>query len=429
MRTRLAVPALLAFALAACSDSTGPSLTTTSVTLHICPSAVTWVGYQNQGAGWLKVTMSTDGEVIFDATDKVSFAWVISSGSISIVQVLNTTSAELLSANDLPCEAVYGSRAITGTVTGLTGQQAVVVTGAYSVAGVTAANSAWTLQNLPSAGGIDVIAVRYPGASAATPDRVIVRRGVVPLTYGMAIPTLDFASNESLALETATATLANVGSDQVQLETSVWTVNNTRAQLEEKSTSSAPYVLSYASLPAALRIDVDIHRMYSYAISAVGYREVVQYYKTPANRTVTFGPALSTPTVTQIATTPYPRARATFASQPEYSSGARAVFYQYSGQSITDEVVVTTTADHLGGAPATWTIEIPDFGASAFQPYWGLSSGSYYWYVQAYEGLLRYEGRPADGAMITSALRFGSIAAAQQSARARNMRPAAMGWR
>lgn len=416
MRMRQVFPALLSLvSLAACSDSSGPpALKTTSVRLNICPYGLTWAAYRNEGGAWTKLDVGNNGEITFDATDKVSFAYVLAGGSVAYTQVFNTTTAELLAVNDMPCSSVYGIRSVSGTVAGLTGTQSARIAAGYSTTTTSATTTSWTLSQLPDAGAVDVLAVRYATASFGASDKVILRRGVVPSSGGVSIGALDFGSIEAVSLENATETFTNVGTDQLYVANYVVTANVTDVLIDQKSLAAGPYAVSVAHLPAALRISTDRHELDAYAIAADGLRAIIQFNVAASNRTLTFGPALAASTVSSIATTPYRRFSATVASQPEYASGARLIVYQQPTPTSLREVIVTTTAGFLGGVPAAWTVEVPDFVAG-YNSNWGLTSGAYQAQVATFQGDLRWEGAPSDGTTVLMALRNSSASAIEMS--------------
>lgn len=419
MRSRHLLPALLGFsgllALSACSGGDGPTAPkTTSVRLNICPYGLTWAAYRNEGAAWVKVDVGSNGEITFDATDKVSFAYVLAGGSVAYTQVFNTTTAELLAVNDMPCTSVYGIRSLTGSVAGLTGGQTADLAAGYSLTTTNATTTNWTLGQLPDVGAVDVVALRYATSTAGTPDKVILRRGVVPGSGGVSIGALDFAGAEAMALESATMTLNNAGSDVVYVQNYLLTANVTDTRIDVKYVTAAPYTASVVYLPASLRIGTDRHELDVYAIAGSALRAIIQYNVAPTNRTLTFGPALAASTVSEIATTPYRRFSGTVASQTEYGSGVRLIVYQQPTPTSLREVIVTTTAGYLGGMPATWTVEVPDFVAG-YNSNWGLTSGAYQAQVAAFQGDLRYEGNPADGTTILMAVRNTSASAIELS--------------
>jgi hypothetical protein len=93
--------------------------------------------------------------------------------------------------------------------------------------------------------------------------------------------------------------------------------------------------------------------------------------------------------------------RAQLASQSAYNAAAFADFTQ-----DTNSVELVATAGYTSGAPATWTMDIPDLAGAGYDAAWGLRSGmSTHWEVGAVGGnLLPFIGAaPFDGAQMIGA--------------------------
>jgi hypothetical protein len=104
--------------------------------------------------------------------------------------------------------------------------------------------------------------------------------------------------------------------------------------------------------------------------------------------------------------TPYLQPRAQLQSQSAYSGVVDAQFAQSA-----NSVDVAATAAYFGGAPATWTVSVPDLTAAGYDPTWGLKSGTPLdWQVNAFAGdVLVFAGAtPFDGAQIAGAGRASS---------------------
>ena len=407
MRIKI-ILAAAALSAGACSDPTTPDPgPLTDLVLDLCAgSDFTWVGYQNTGQPWQKVTPAADGSVSFQASEKVSVALVVDFFGSTITEVLNTTAAELESfATGGNCDA-FGTRIINGTVANLTGEQTVDIYGAQSPAFASASFPDWQLTDLPNQGVIDLIATRSASLFTSPPDRVIVRRALTPDPSGAPIAALDFTT-EGQPFESAVVTLNNAGTNGVaMIETAVQTANGTLATLAQMGGVGATQ-FSYVSLPASLRVATDMHVLWALASGPSDDREVYTHYRTPAAKTLTFGPALSQPTVAQVATSPYLRLRADLPSQTDYPDAASVEFVQSNGDLAFKLVTVTTTRAFLGSTPATWRLEIPDFG-STYEADWGLAAGSYNWGIAAVDGdvTVALGAPPSDGTTIRIGSRF-----------------------
>jgi len=382
--TKRSAIALAALGAIACSDPAGPPEGTKPITLQLCSSfgPLGWVAYQNEGGQWTQLSPGFSGSVSFDATEKVSVAIGFDFFGASFTQVVNATADELSAEASVPCDAAFATRTMNGTVSGLAADQTAHITASTSTADASAFNSSWSMEDLPNS-AVDIVATRSSGFGGQ-PDRVLIRRGVVPPNGS--IPALNFAGAEAAALETATLTLNGIPAGvNADIATAVMTSSGTMHDLGSFAATSASPSGAYVSLPASLRISSDQHVLTARAVEADGDRSITYYYKSPAARTLTFGPLVSAPTLTNAATTPYVRPRAQIASQAEYPG---AVLVQWSetspAQSTTRLVAVMTTAGFLGGTPATWTVEFPDMSSANFNPSWGLQTTTYDWVLTAF---------------------------------------------
>jgi hypothetical protein len=139
------------------------------------------------------------------------------------------------------------------------------------------------------------------------------------------------------------------------------------------------------------------------------FRYVFGFARAPTDRTVTLGPSLAATTVTSLATAPYLQLRAQVPSQSAYNGLAAATFSQTNRT-----VNVTRTAAFSGGAPANWTLDIPDLSAAGYDPTWALQRGAAVNWTAIAEGgdfLAFIGGVPADNAQIVAAGASGSTQA------------------
>jgi hypothetical protein len=123
-------------------------------------------------------------------------------------------------------------------------------------------------------------------------------------------------------------------------------------------------------------------------------------------QSLTFGPVPTTPTITSLGAAPYLRLRAQWARQSAYGSGANADFQQGS-----TDVNVAITATYASGAPANWTIDIPDLTSAGYNAAWGLKSGTPLdWLVSGVGGnfLPFIGGPPTDGAQMVGGVASSS---------------------
>jgi hypothetical protein len=422
--------ALTTALLSACNSDggTGP-FDKTSVTVNLCSEFIVpgvWIAVQNQGEGWTEITPDGSGVLTFDATEKVSVAFGFSSFGSTVTQVINTTAEQLQGTTGVACEEPeFGNASLSGTVTGLSGEQIVRLAAGPSVASALSSGASWTLGELPNV-ALDLVATRYATPTTLPADKVIVRRSVAPNSTGI---SLDFASAEARDFENAIVAFTNVpASSSMMLQMAFQTQNGTFQTLGTLTDFQAPFAFNYVTVPASLRVTTDLHLLDAFASSADASVGVLHAYKSPAAKTFAFGPQVVAPTTSQIATTPYLRLRAVLTRQSEYNSGVSVSFWQSTVGGNVKFIDITTTADFLDAGATTWDVAIPDFGsASGYDPAWGLTAGAeYFWSVAAFGGETSFAlgGPPPDGGTVLYSVRSsGDIGTARVGHRPR-VRPA-----
>ena len=385
----------------------------TEITLDFCGLPPEWLAIQNEGEGWQRVNAGTDGIVKFGATPKVSLAFAFGDFGFFSTLILNTTAEELKA--EVPCDQSFGTRTLTATLAGLTGEQAARVTVDGQTASADAANPSVEFDFLPST-GVDLIALRFASFFSSPADKVIIRRALI--AQNVPIATLDFSAAEAQPLASAVLTLANMGSDFAFVTTEFMSSGGALANLSDMSLIGGTTAIAYPAVPSPLLQQGDLHRLTATVSSSTGVREVTHFYRTPSNATITFGPHLGVPTVSQLSTSPYLRLRALLASQPEYPTAAQFGFSQ-SSQTEFHSVDILTTAGFHGGAPSTWEFVIPDFVGTGYQSSWGLQNGmALSWDATAFNsGSNVLANAPTDGQTVSSAVRSSTTSFAEESIR------------
>jgi hypothetical protein len=228
-------------------------------------------------------------------------------------------------------------------------------------------------------------------------QKLILRRNV---SYTSTIPQLNFGSTEAVVPPMIPVTRNNLGADQPSIEASLITTNGA-SQVYYQS-PGGPNFSAYYGIPDALLQAGDLHVVTNFAAPASGssFRVAVSVRHAAVQDTVTFGPPVSQPSVTQLGASPYVRMRAQLASQSEYGDVVAAKYLQNA-----NVVSVAVTRGYSGTLPANWTVDIPDLTAAGYDAAWGLKSGSVDWQVTAVGGdvLPLLGAAPFDGARITAA--------------------------
>jgi hypothetical protein len=366
------------------------------------PSGVPiWFAAQSGNGAWTRVVPGSNSTCTFAVAAATGVAWVTQDGPGFATNVIYASGDEITSiALGSQCTGVnpaIGTKSLTGTVTGVGGFATVVIAGALVDHQVIQGPS-YTLDGVPS-GRRDLIATSYMRNQSGFPSiqKLILRRDV---SYATTIPQLSFGSPEAVIPPFVTVTRNNLGADQPSIEVSLITRNG--ASQTYYSAPGGPNVSAYYGIPDTLLQAGDLHVVTNFAASATGssFRLTTSVRHSAVPDTVTFGPAPSQPSVTQVGSSPYLRLRTQLPLQSAYNSAVAAEYLQNA-----NAFAVVSTAGYSGTAPANWTVDIPDLTAAGYDATWGLKSGAADWQVTAVGGdvLPLLGAAPFDGARLIGA--------------------------
>jgi hypothetical protein len=375
-----------------------------------------WLAVQNDNAPWVVVAPQSQGTYRFDITAvRGAVAWVTPDAGGFSTTIYYASREELQTLGLSFCPNTV-TKTVNGTVSGVQPTDLVqVALGGAAAAVVPAQGTAFSLSDVPN-GPRDLVAARssVTGGGVATfqLNKVILRREIDPPPGGT-LSVLDFASAaEAFDPVSRQLTLANLGSDQASVLVGFQTANGTSATLYSDGGASTATARTYLAVPADRLRPGDLHQVAAVAFAGGGAptatRTVAYYTGVPQNQTVTFGPALATPTVSAVATTPVARFRTQLAFQTEYNRFYGVQFQQGSGAAARG-VALNVTSGWLQTATA-FDLTMPDWsGTQAYQAAWGLAAGApVTWTVFATGwtggGIL---APIADGAVARSATRMG----------------------
>src|SRR5439155_13814801 len=116
-----------------------------------------WFSYQNQGENWTHVTPDAAGTFRFNASYRVTVAYVHQSGSDYHTQIIGATNREWQDVSNLTCQEETGPKQVNGNVAGLSGSQKAEVSMMFATSYLQPPQTAFTLQNLPD-GPLDLVA-------------------------------------------------------------------------------------------------------------------------------------------------------------------------------------------------------------------------------------------------------------------------------
>jgi hypothetical protein len=302
-----------------------------------------------------------------------------------------------------------GNKTVNGSVAGVGASQFAAMHLGFDedLAGGTAGDNLFQLQNVPL-GPRDLVAALHDDATERV-NRFILRRGV-NAADNSTLPVIDFSAAESFAPASATATVTGLAGDVASVFTGLGTFYYPRlSQFRFEVTTSVPY----DALPAAQLAPGDVQRLVGYAQNCCEpqYRTVDVYFRNVVDRTLAFGPAAATPTISTVTGSSFARPRIQMPVQPEYNRSIEAFFSQGTGASERS-AYYRASSDYYATAPTTWDLTYPDVSAVAgFNTAWAFQPGATTsWTVFVFGGdFLPFEDAtlPADGDAFRSAYREG----------------------
>ncbi|MES2303961.1 MAG: hypothetical protein V4558_00540 [Gemmatimonadota bacterium] len=391
-----------------------------NTTWTFCPTfgVPLWVAVQDGAGAWTRVTGAGNAYSFDINAAKGGIAYLLTEAPGTGLYLFYGTKAELQARGGQLCPAGTGAtRTVNATLAGMpTLSQALLGLG-NAVATVTAPTTAaqW-LKVQP--GNVDLIAglstLTIGGAGATfTPSRMLTRRGINPADNA-SLGTLDFNGAESFVPTTATVTLNNSGGEFTAIVESYATANNSFATYFIDA-GAVGTVRTISGVPGAKQIAGDLHFINVSAVPSLdpnntATRNVGLLFNTMANKTMTFGPALTIPTVTVLAAAPTARLQASYPVQAEYNRYFTADFQQTTNNR---RAQVQMTSGWLAGA-GTAILGAPDLSAVAgWNNAWGLVAGNAVHWTVAATGWVQAGGIIStpfvEGAVYTSATKQGDI--------------------
>jgi hypothetical protein len=246
-------------------------------------------------------------------------------------------------------------------------------------------NGSFTLLNLP-AGPLDLVAVRNGAVTDPTVvsvDRMIIRRGINP-TSGGAIPVLDFNAAESFAPTTSTWTFAPVGQPFSISQSFITAGGSTGPFTALPGIDGSGLVRSVYGVPTANSQAGDLHQVVA-TVTTVGTppndptrasRQIIAYARTITDRTISFGPAMPSPTVTPVTGLPAGRLRFQGTIPGEYNAGVTIDVTQVINANALNSATIHASAGYLS-TTGSYDLSIPDLtGAIGWDSQFQLLTGT-----------------------------------------------------
>ncbi|WP_026849491.1 beta strand repeat-containing protein [Gemmatimonas phototrophica] len=375
----------------------------------------TWFAVKDGTGPWTRVLVGSQNTYSFSVNAaSVGIAYAVpKTGGVADVSVYYYAASELPGEAAAECADNPATKSLTGTVANvaLLQQANVGVGGSNGV--VSGPSTTYSLTGVAD-GVTDLLAFRSTlniGAGVTTvPNAVILRRNV-NYANGSAIPLLDFSGGEAFAPATATYTLANSSGENATLVVGFNTANGSVGNYAFGALASTSTSLTAYGIPSNRTQAGDFHFAIatSATVDASSFRILFQYNRDLANRTLTLGAPMATPTLTTASSSPYTRLKLRGAWTNEYNASYGCSFTQ--GTTTTRVWTVSATRGYYASQPSEYELETPDFsGVAGFQNTWGLLSGQQVqWAVTGIGPISGTIGVIAEGTAYKAASRQGNI--------------------
>ena len=334
-----------------------------------CPVAerAVWVGAQDGTNAWARITGSGDVYHFTIGSGGGGLAYVVVGASgAATTTVQYRTQAEFTAGTLVFCAPPATGKTINGTVAGITPTDLATISLGGSSATVFGFGSPdFQLTGVPD-GAQDLVAARRDFSGGLS--SVIIQRNQNPADNG-SVGTLDF-SVDGFAPATATITLNGLlgGENVTQGMFYQVAANCATASLYSGGTGGASFTAS--GIPSAKQNPTDFHGLSVFASTTTGTRLLTEYFHTLADRTVTLGANMPTPTITTLAG-PYERLQAAYTLPTDYEGSTGFEYDDGAGKSVS----ISATFGFLGGTSTT--LALADYSAlSGWDNNWPPASSS-----------------------------------------------------
>jgi hypothetical protein len=351
---------------------------TGNVAWTFCESAglPIWFAAQDGNGAWTRVTPSGQEYRFQVGSARGGVAYVTPEDAGTVLKVFYGTAAELQAQGANICSGRLGAgRTVSGTVANAPVPGITLAT-LGGVSGTLAGNTV-NFTRIPS-GVVDLVggaaAIGFGGSGVTfTLQRMLLRRGLNPANLG-SLGSIDFNGAESFAPATATATLTNGNGEFTALTSSYLTANGGLGAYYVATGGSGSDV-TLAGVPGDKRQAGELH-LFNISVTpsldpnAGATRNVGFVNAAIANRTITFGPAMTLPTVTSLGGG---RLQAVYPIQSAYNRYWIASFDQTT---IDRRVDIEMTSGWFGGGGSV-TLAMPDLsGVAGWNAAWALQPGT-----------------------------------------------------
>jgi hypothetical protein len=390
---------------------------TGNVTWSFCGSwgIPLWVAVQDGNGAWTRVTGTNNSYQFQISSGRGGIAYVVPEDTGFRTRVFYGTTAELTAQGNALCALGTGAaKTVTATVPGVTAGATALFSLGGAIANVAGPASALTFERVPSGrvdltGGLSSFVVSGLNVTFV-PSRFFIRRGLTPANNA-SLGALDFNGADGFAPEQATATLANANGEQIVSVMSMQTNGGTFGTFYSAAEIGSPASIAIYGVPSARRVGNDLHFLNVTATPATGptnvrTRNIGLLFAAMGPKSVTFGAALSAPTVTSLGSQ---RTQVQLPVQAEYN---RYWVFDLQQPNADRQITIEATGGWLGGG-ATLTLAMPNLSAvTGWNATWALNTGNTNWTVTAtgWDAAGGITSTPfVDGALYRSATQQGEI--------------------
>jgi hypothetical protein len=331
-----------------------------------------WFAFSDNGSAFTRVT-GANGIYTFTVGQKGRVAWVMQEGTRTRLELFYGSLQDLNARGRSFCRGNGSTKTIGVNITGgvASGQRADISMGAGFATTTLPSPTTVQLTNVQD-GLLDLIGVRQATTSPAITNSFVIlrdRNDANGATVGV-----DFTNGIATILRTAT--IANIGADNVSLTVGFQSKNGTLANLFLDPGGTA-FTRSWPSVPDANVLAGDWHMQTVIAtppqsLGGYPFRAYQLFTRFGGNRTLTLPDHITVPpSFTVAGKVPYVTMGSQWLIQsPQYNDFWSLTLIPASGS--VSAIIISGTAGYFGGGPAR--LDLPGFDAT-FNPQHGLQAG------------------------------------------------------
>lgn len=384
-----------------------------AIAFQFCDPATAplWFAYQDGiGIGpWIVVAPAPANTYSVDLSGSGGVAWVEPDGNGGFhTQVIYSSRPGILELADANC-ARTGGKTVTGTVSGLGLTDQALISLGTSGSAATFAVPGYTINRVP-AGNRTLIASRSSitlPSIVYTTNKVVLRRNQ-NIADGGIIPLINFDA-EGFAPVFHDLTVNNL-LGWVNVSSTQYFTDNGGSSGSLVATGSGA---TFPSIPGAQQVAGDFHYLTATAfpdlLNTAQLRSVGRFFFAGAAQSLTLGPVLSTPTVTDAGGAGYARLQVTGTVQSNYNR-FMSLTYSQTGRSATVEM--TGSPFVTGGGPS-YLMAFPNFsGLPGWMDSWMPATGiqaTWTLFGQGWDGNALIGGEVTEGELVWTATATGNL--------------------